>query len=98
MKIIGFKMMLGEWANNLDPNDLLEMYVTKIGVGSIRDSKSLSSDCDDELPKNKMSNYNPDTTVMTFMFDEGHDETQLPEYFLKDGGENCKLIYEHDKN
>ena len=96
--------MLGEWANELDPNDLLEMYVTKVGVGSIVDAESLTSDCDDELPKNKMTDYNQDTTIMTFMFDRGYGENELPKYFTKGGNgimlgkSNCELIYEDNKH
>ena len=95
-------MLLGEWANELDPNDLLEMFVTKVGVGSVKDADSLITDCDDELPSNKMSDYNPDTTMMTFMFDRGYWGSELPEYFVDskgiiEGESNCELIYEDDK-
>jgi hypothetical protein len=98
MKVIGFKMMLGEWANELDPNDLLELFVTKVGVGTV--GAGLVAGSDDELPNNKMTDYDPNTTIMTFMFDRGYDEDELPEYFIKDsngivtGESNCELIYD----
>jgi hypothetical protein len=103
MKIIGFKMMLGEWANELDPNDLLEMYATKIGIGNVKGDERLKSNCEDELPNNKMTNYEPKTTIMTFMFNKGYNENELPEYFTKGsngiimGESNCELIYEDER-
>ena len=95
-------MMLGEWGNELDPNDLLEMYVTKIGVGTIKSNDVLHNDGDDKLPKNVMSDYDPETTIMTFSFDRGYEESELPKYFIEGTGivmgeSNCELIYEDDK-
>jgi len=100
MKIIGFKMMLGDWANELDPKELLELHTTKLGVGSIK-QVGILSDSENELPNNKMTNYDPKTTIMTFSFDEGYEENELPKYFIKGsvgiikGESNCELIYEH---
>jgi hypothetical protein len=99
MIVIGFRMMLGDWANELDPKELLELYTTKLGVGSVKDGGILS-DSEDELPINRMTDYDPKTTIMTFKFDEGYEENELPKYFIKGcvgvitGESNCELIYE----
>lgn len=92
-------MMLGDWVNDLDPNDLLEIFVTKAGVGTVRNNNKILDGGVDDLPSNRMYDYDPKTTIMTFRFDEGYQENELPKYFVDskgiiEGESNCELIYE----
>lgn len=92
-------MMLGQWANELDGIDLLDMYATEMGVGNIASDERLKSKGGMvPLPPNKMSDYDRGTTIMTFKFDRPHEKSELPHYFTKDangiimGESNIELI------
>lgn len=102
-KIIGFKLMLGEWANEIEnKNDLLYFHVTKNGVGTVGDERLMST-ISHKLPENKMSNYDPKTTIMSFKFIKKQIPSNLPEFFMGSangiikGESNLEIIWERKK-
>ena len=99
-KIIGFKMMLGEWVNELENHmEILDFHATKLGVGNIKSNK-LNKNGENTLPENIMFDYDPITTIMSFRFNKPYNKEELPEYFIEGsngiiiGESNCELIYE----
>ena len=86
--ITGFKMLLGEWANSIPPIDLLETSATGV-----------EGDALDILPTNIMVNYDPETTIMTFRFDNPILKEELSKSFIEGSGiilrgeSNVELIY-----